>query len=230
MPVVPKRLVTLGPAPSKLGLELGDLQPGRWRKVEAGERRGTLPRGNRHCMDDQLDLLRLVVGRLDRLGIPYMLSGSLALAYYAEPRMTRDIDLIVELAPAAVPGLVEAFQDDFYCDAEAVSRAVETRRMVNLIHQASTQKVDLVIRKDTPYRREEFARRREVAVDSFRVWIVSPEDLVLSKLVWAKDSASELQRRDVTILIASRTDLDWLYLDRWARDLDIHADLEACRR
>jgi len=181
-------------------------------------------------MDDQLDLLRLVVGRFDRLGIPYMLSGSLALAYYAEPRMTRDIDLVVELTPASANELVQAFEPDFYCDAEAVRRAVEGRRLVNLIHQASAQKVDLVVRKDTPYRREEFARRRQVAIDDFQVWIVSPEDLALSKLVWAKDGGSDMQRRDVSVLLVSRPDLDWPYLTRWAADLGVETDLEACRR
>ncbi len=64
--------------------------------------------------------------------------------------------------------------------------------MFNLIHHASVIKVDCVVLKDEPYRQEEFARRREVIVGGFQTWIVSREDLILSKLYWARESKSEM--------------------------------------
>ena len=70
-------------------------------------------------MADLLDALRLVTTRLDAADVPYMVSGSLALGYYAQPRMTRDIDIVVELERANVPRLVAAFGDDFYCEQHA---------------------------------------------------------------------------------------------------------------
>ncbi len=81
--------------------------------------------------------------------------------------------------------------------------------------------MDLIVRKETPYRLEEFRRRRAVVVDGMSVWLVAPEDLILSKLVWMRESGSELQRRDVELLVASVRDLDRKYIERWAVDLRV---------
>jgi hypothetical protein len=180
-------------------------------------------------MNDFLDLLRLVTARLDEAGISYMLSGSLALGYYAQPRMTRDIDIVVDVQPTDAPRIVAAFERDFYCDPDAVARAVSTRRLVNLIHQESAHKIDLIVRKDTPYRRLEFERRQQRVIDGFAVWLVTAEDLLLSKLVWAAEGASELQLRDARALVASVPDLDWPYLNRWAPELGVDGPLVELR-
>lgn len=150
-----------------------------------------------------------------------MVSGSMAMNYYAQPRMTRDIDIVVEVSGADVDRIGDGFEADFYCDREMVRDAVARQGMFNLIHQESVTKVDCIVRKDTPYRRAEFARRRAVVVDDTTLWMVAPEDLLLSKLHWAKDSRSELQLRDVRNLIAAVPTLDWTYIERWARDLTV---------
>jgi hypothetical protein len=82
--------------------------------------------------------------------------------------------------------------------------------MFNLIHNQSVIKVDFVVLKAEPYRQEEFARRRAVTVSGFQTWIVSREDLILSKLYWARDSRSEMQLRDVRNLLAPECELDYL--------------------
>jgi len=74
--------------------------------------------------------------------------------------------------------------------------------MFNLLHLESVVKVDMIVRKDSEYRRTEFERRRRIELDAFSLWIVSKEDLILSKLAWAKPSGSELQLRDVRNLLA----------------------------
>ena len=178
---------------------------------------------------DELYVLHTVVSRLDSTGIPYMLSGSIALAAYATPRMTRDLDLVVQLEDSDVNQFVELFADDFYCDANAVRRAVASRGIVNLIHHARVVKVDIIVRKDTPYRRLEFERRRSTRIDGADMWIVSPEDLILSKLAWAKDSRSEVQLGDVRDLVSSVEDLDWAYLDHWAGELTVTSLLAEAR-
>jgi len=180
-------------------------------------------------MADLLDALRLVTSRLDAADVPYMVSGSLALGYYAQPRMTRDIDIVVELERANVPRLVAAFADDFYCDEDAIVRAVESRRLVNLIHLDSAYKIDLIVRQDNEYRRVEFQRRRSVIIDGFEIWIVTPEDLLLSKLVWSLQGNSDLQRRDAAAIAASVPTLDWPYIDRWAQELGVISFLEELR-
>ena len=93
--------------------------------------------------------------------------------------------------------------------------------MFNMIHNALVVKVDCVVRKETEYRREEFARRRAVSVAGQRVFIVSPEDLILSKLDWAKESRSQMQLDDVRNLLRAVQGLDTAYLNRWADRLGL---------
>lgn len=87
-------------------------------------------------MSEELEVLKTVARRLDDLGVPYMVTGSMAVNYYAVPRMTRDIDVVVELSGGDADRLCEAFEGDFYVDRDAVRRAVEERGLFNLIHGA----------------------------------------------------------------------------------------------
>lgn len=172
-------------------------------------------------VNEQLDILELVAGRLNNADVPYMITGSIASSYYAEPRMTRDIDVVIDVRVADIERLASLFEHDFYCDREAIRRAVETRRMVNLIHSSSLVKVDLIVRKDSAYRRTEFERRQAHKVGRTTIWMATAEDLLLSKLVWAEAGDSEVQRRDAKNLADSVPTLDWPYIHRWARELSV---------
>ena len=172
---------------------------------------------------DQLSVLKLVTARLDAAGIRYMITGAIAAGHYVQPRMTRDIDLVVELDAADAERLVALFGDHFECDLPAIRAAIARRSLFNLIHTDAIVKVDFVVRKGAPYRVEEFSRRRLVDIDDQPMWMVSAEDLVLSKLVWAKDSRSELQLRDVRHIVAAQPALDWAYVERWADAVDVGA-------
>lgn len=170
-------------------------------------------------MLEELEVLRLVSERLDAARLPFMLTGSFAMAYYGKPRMTRDLDIVVSLCEDDVAGIVALLSPDFYIDAESARSAVISQRLFNLMHLATSIKVDVIVRKGAEYRQVEFARRQPVHMHGVRTWIVSREDLILSKLVWAKDSGSELQHRDVrTLLDAS---MDRAYLVHWAARLGV---------
>ena len=179
-------------------------------------------------MQNELDIVRDVSARLERAGIAYMLTGSMAMNYYAQPRMTRDIDIVVALDPGAAATIFREFDPDYYVPRDAVSSAIENPGMFNLIHQESVIKVDFIVRKNAPYRREEFDRRTEVAIEDFSTWIVSKEDLIISKLDWARDSRSELQLGDVKNLLS--TGYDEEYVARWTEDLGLTDLWEECRR
>ena len=172
-------------------------------------------------MTDQFSILKLVTERLDAVGIAYMLTGSIAAGYYAQPRMTRDIDLVVELELGDAERIAGVFTPEFNCDVDVIRGAIARQSLFNLIHVEAVAKVDFVVRKDIPYRREEFRRRRHVEIGGHPLWIVSPEDLILSKLAWAKTSRSEMQLRDVRQLLISVPTLDQTYLDRWAANLAV---------
>ena len=178
-------------------------------------------------MLNELDIVRDVSARLERGGLAYMLTGSMAMNYYAQPRMTRDIDLVVALTPQDTDKVVRLFTPDYYVSRDAVSSSIAHESLFNLIHQESVIKVDCIIRKNTPYRRAEFERRQRITIEDFSTWIASKEDLILSKLWWAKDSHSELQLRDVKNLAGTGCDAD--YIERWTNELGLHTLWQECK-
>jgi hypothetical protein len=173
-------------------------------------------------VSDELDVLRIVAERLDGAGVGYMLTGSVAMSWYAQPRQTRDVDIVVDLSGAKVKAIVDAFSSDFYVDPEVVRDEVRRRGMFNMIQEASVVKVDMIIRKGDDHGTEAFRRRQIVEIaPGLSVSIISPEDLVLAKLGWAAQGESDLQMRDVRNLLHSVAHLDQGYLSEWARKLGV---------
>ena len=103
-------------------------------------------------MSDELDVLKSVTAQLDKAGIPYMVTGSMAGNFYAVPRMTRDIDLVIELSERDVDRVTHLFLQEYYIDRDMVQRAVRDHAMFNMIHTALVVKVGCVVRKETEYR------------------------------------------------------------------------------
>jgi hypothetical protein len=170
-------------------------------------------------MQNELDIVRDVSAKLDLAGIGYMLTGSMAMNYYAQPRMTRDIDVVVALRPVDAARVVQLFSPDYYVSREAVDSSIAHQSLFNLIHNESVIKVDCIVRKQNEYRLAEFNRRQRIKIENFETCIVSKEDLILSKLFWAKDSHSELQLRDVKNLVSTGCDRN--YIERWTRELGV---------
>ena len=177
-------------------------------------------------MNSELEVLRDVVARLEGGAIPYMLTGSVAMSVYAEPRMTRDIDIVVELAAQDALRVVELFSPDYYVSAEAVQSAIASRGLFNMFNLAKLIKVDLIVHKDDAFQRHQFARRQRHELGGCSVWVIGKEDLILSKLAWAMPTESAFQLRDVRKLLASGA--DQAYLDQWSVTLGVDGLLRKC--
>jgi hypothetical protein len=175
---------------------------------------------------NEIDIVRDISARFERAQIPYMLTGSMAMNYYAEPRMTRDIDVVVEITPEDIERVVVLFRPQYYVSEENIRDSLAHESIFNLIHLESVIKVDCIVRKSSEYRRVEFERRRRISICEFTTYIVSKEDLIISKLLWAKDSHSEIQLRDVRNLLA--TGYDVAFLRRWTHELRLDNLLEEC--
>src|SRR5262249_41106803 len=106
-----------------------------------------------------------------------MLTGSMAMNYYAVPRMTRDIDVVIAVSGKDVQTIVNLFGREYYVSAQAVKESVALQSIFNLIHLESVIKVDCIVRKNTEYRRLEFERRQKIRIMDFTTWITSKEDL-----------------------------------------------------
>jgi hypothetical protein len=176
------------------------------------------------------ELLAEVVGRLDGSGIPHMLAGSVASTYHGEPRTTQDIDLVIDPDERSLAAFAGSFDPVRFYVGNAMD-ALRRREQFNVIDTLTGWKVDLIIRKDRPFSREEFARRRFVRIGGVDTWTASAEDTVLAKLEWLDQGGSDRQLRDVVgILAVQRGALDEAYLDLWAADLGVTDLLGEARR
>jgi hypothetical protein len=169
---------------------------------------------------------------LDDARIPAMFCGSIASTYYGMPRTTQDVDLVVELRLEDIPRLLAALpEDEYYVSEQAARDAVLRGSQFNVIDFRTGWKADLIVRRARAFSVEELRRRRRVEIPGAEVWMATAEDTVLSKLEWAVISNSERQERDVVAILRVRgASLDWDYLQRWAQELGVEAELQRLRR
>jgi hypothetical protein len=171
------------------------------------------------------DFLSLVVRVLDDAGIPHMLTGSMAAAYYSSPRATQDLDLVIEPTAAQVDVLIERFvAEGLYVSPEAAHEALGSHGQFNFIDPASGWKADLILRRERPFSTTEFGRRAEATVLGVAIALTTLEDLIIAKLEWSELDHSELQRRDLAQLVEhAGPALDRTYIDEWVRELGLEA-------
>jgi len=166
---------------------------------------------------------RLVL-RLEALGIPYMVTGSVASSHHGLPRATNDADIVIDPTRAALDALVAALlADGYYADARLAAEAFAARCMFNVIDPATAFKVDLILRKERPFSIREFSRRERRDLGGLSVAIATPEDTILSKLEWARSAGGSERQMDDARGIVQVCDevLDRAYLDQWAATLGV---------
>ena len=178
------------------------------------------------------DVFRRIIEALDRAEIPYMLTGSFASSYHGAPRATQDIDLVIAPTPDQLNTLVRLLPEtEYYVDLEAALDAQKRQTQFNIVDFATGMKVDLIIRKSRPFSHAEFSRRIPADLQGLRIVIASAEDVVLSKLEWAKLGGSQRQIEDVAgILVIRSRELDFPYIENWVRELGIEEQWHAARR
>jgi hypothetical protein len=173
------------------------------------------------------DAVARLLRRLESLGIEYMVAGSLASSHHGLPRATNDADVVIDPGPEELDRLVSSLAaDGYYVDARVARDALARRRLFNVVDPETAFKIDLIVRKDRPFSREEFARRVRVPFAGGEASLATAEDTILTKLEWARRAGgSERQLADVAGIVAVTADrLDRGYIERWAEALDV-ADL-----
>jgi hypothetical protein len=184
-------------------------------------------------MNDIVDVAWKVAVALEHVGAAYYLGGSVASSLQATSRSTNDIDFVVELRAAQVPDFVRELGSEFDVDEESLVEAIQAGGMWNIFHLPSGLKVDLMMRKDTPYDRTAFERRRRFRIDvDIDPYVKSVEDSVLKKLQWfnAGGGLSSTQWRDVVELLrVNHGRVDDNYLDEWAAVLGVAQELSRAR-
>jgi hypothetical protein len=168
-----------------------------------------------------LKLLKKVALLLEQKHIEYMLSGSIALNNYSIPRMTLDIDIIVELNESNLNDFFFMFNEGYYINKETVKTEIKRKGMFNVIDFETGFKIDFILRKNTEFRIHEFSRKKRVKIADFGVWIVSVEDLIISKIEWIQILQSDKQITDIKNLLHN-SKIDVNYVNDWCRKLKLN--------
>jgi hypothetical protein len=178
-------------------------------------------------LSEPLQVTLKVAAVFDRLGIQYLVGGSLASAVYGVARATMDADLVADIHPALIPALVSAWEGEFYIDAEMIRDAIYHCSNFNLIHLETMFKVDVFLLKQRPFDLNRMERRISQAMGDEpeeRAYFSTAEDIILAKLEWyrAGGETSERQWRDILGVLNLQSDrLDSQYLQNWASRLGI---------
>ena len=155
-----------------------------------------------------------------------MVSGSFGSVLHGELRATRYVDVVIDPTENSLSALLDAVSEDWYVSRDAAFSALRERSMFNVVDSTTGWKADLVVRKERPYSVEEFSRRQRAGILGVSVWVVSPEDSILSKLEWARAGGSGRQLEDAAGVVRANTGtLDRGYLRRWARELGVEEEL-----
>src|SRR5688500_3650709 len=127
-----------------------------------------------------IETLRDFVGKADELGIEYMVTGSFAMSAYGEIRMTRDVDIVVQLELSQTNSFARRFEAEYYVSENSIKRAVMNHSMFNVISHAHGGKVDCIVMKDSEFARESFHRRWKTSVSGVQFWTTTKEDLIIA--------------------------------------------------
>lgn len=155
------------------------------------------------------------------MGIPYFIAGGVATIVHGQPRYTLDLDLVVEIARADLPSLVTAQAQRFYCPPRAVeSLQAGQGSILNVVQMDLALAANIALASSSDFDQAKMQRRQLIDFAETQAWFISPEDLILSKLLWKSDS--EKQQRDVLGVMKVQEDLlDLDYLRSWADRLGL---------
>jgi hypothetical protein len=175
---------------------------------------------------NERELLVDCLRRLNRTGIDYYLTGSMASNYWGIPRSTHDLDFAVQLSTSLVTLIVREFSDHFYIEEQAVRAAFEQPYQFNAIDTRSALKIDFWLVRPDPFDQEMLRRREPIRLFGESAWIATAEDVILHKLIWNRISPSDRQLGDAAGIVAVQAEsLDRNYLTKWAANLSVTDEL-----
>ena len=183
-------------------------------------------------METQDELLRYLVAALEELQLPYAIAGSVAAMAYGEPRLTRDIDVLVSISSSDFGKLHARFPlPNFYFNDVAAAEAIANGGQFNIIHPASGFKIDVFVAHDAEDRAQIGRARALTVLPERTVSISAPEDLILNKLDYHRMGGSDKHLRDIAAMIQiSGEEIDLAYIDREAERLGLAELWAAVRR
>lgn len=182
--------------------------------------------------DDSAEaVIRRVLHALESAEVPYMLTGSFASAFHGAPRTTQDIDIVIAPTLGSLQRLIQEFPAErHYLSRDAALQAYGSEGLFNVIDFDSGWKIDFIVRKSRSFSVEEFGRRQQADLLGLTLFVASAEDVIVSKLEWAKLGESERQIRDVAGILKTKAEaLDYGYIERWVVSLSLETQWKAAK-
>lgn len=173
---------------------------------------------------DQPELLSYVANALERTGVPYLLVGSFASSIWGEPRLTLDIDMVIDVRLDQIPLLCRAFPSpEFYVSEPAALDAVQRKRQFNVIHPSSGNKIDFIISREDAWNRMQLTRGSRHRFDEHtELRVCSPEDVIISKMRYFQEGQSPKHLRDIAGILDIQSDrVDHEYIQHWAKEFGL---------
>jgi hypothetical protein len=188
--------------------------------------------GRSIVQNEPIEVTFKVTDVFEKLGVRYLIAGSLASTLYGMVRTTQDSDIVAEMRLEHIHAFVSALKDEFYIDEEMIAESIEHHSSFNIIHRETMFKVDIFIPRPRPFLQAQLdrAQRQTFFLETeLSAKFASPEDTVLSKLEWYRmaGEASDRQWRDILgVLKTQAGELDLAYLREWADELHVGDLLE----
>lgn len=170
----------------------------------------------------QEQLLKDITSLLANASIPYMVTGSLSVILYGRPRASHDIDFIIEAEEKDIDNIIQVFlslpHNEFIVQSSLIEDAVMHKSMFNVLHLPTMLKLDFFLLKNEEFDKSRFKRRKTIVLFGQSMIFASPEDTILIKLLWYKDSKIEKHLIDAAFVYqVQEEDLDKTYLKKWAK-------------
>jgi hypothetical protein len=178
------------------------------------------------------EVLRCIVPRLEQSHAQYMVTGSIAASYYGLARATYDLDIVISATPEKLKSFIQLLpKNEYYAVLQDALDAHRHQSMFNVLDTIRGWKIDFILQKPTPFHRAAFQRRNTVTFEGVLAFLISAEDLIISKLEWAKMGESERQVKDAAIILEKRWhQLDLPYLENWINELGLSSQWKDARR
>ena len=175
-----------------------------------------------------IETLEWICDKLDSVNIPYMITGGSAVGFWGHIRTTMDIDILIQIHSKQIRPFLKLIENDAYVDIEEAEKAILGKSMFNIILNKTGFKVDLIPLEEDSYEIEKFKNKIKINFQNKEIFVISPEDLIISKLLWSKSAGgSERQIKDSeSIYKLNNENLDLNYIEKWVKILKIEDEFE----
>lgn len=175
------------------------------------------------------ETLDWICQKLESVNIPYMITGGSAVGFWGHIRTTMDIDILIQIQAKQIDSFLKSVEKEAYVEIDEAKRAIANKEMFNIIPNKTLFKIDIIPLDDKDiYETEEFKNRIKIKFLNKEIFVISPEDLVISKLLWSKTAGgSERQLKDCESIISlNREKINLDYILKWVKDLKLESEFE----